>query len=430
MDLNQQHRKLFLILMCLCSFLKLLYSSNVVINDQNCMYNNSVFVNKTSPSINFSTSISTSLLRSTCLIHIRYTDFQSRIKYNATVGLIGNKTLYGMIVVHVFAGHPNLSRPVKTFYAPNENWSGHLPSSDMYIKFVSLVKTDFIISVSVKECLKNCYELNMPSIIPTTIVELPRQCSTTHCLDNHAVSYVIRAPSQLNTEPCHLYFPVTRNSQICLTVSSYCCRDVNNCHIATISVDQAVYFTLNKEIYRPWCLPWTITDRTLTFHWKNTGVIEHTVCTVTIFSNTSNHGQCSLPTTTVSSNGVGKESNSVLIATVSAGVAAILVISTIIIGYFMISNRRQPAETGQVVNFFHHQSSVTVTPPPYSIAVRDSPLSNSNDNNSNSTESGYDSEVIVTRSDQSENMVRNTDDLNQNIDCPPPYSVSLNHNTT
>lgn len=87
--------------------------SDVVINDQNCMYNNSVLVNKTSPSINFSSSISASLLRSTCLIHIRYTDFQPRLKYNATVGLIGNKTLYGMIVVHVFAGHPNLSRPVK-----------------------------------------------------------------------------------------------------------------------------------------------------------------------------------------------------------------------------------------------------------------------------------------------------------------------------
>ncbi|CAG2237035.1 unnamed protein product [Mytilus edulis] len=379
MDLNQQHRKIFLILMCLCSFLKLLYSSNVVINDQNCMYNNSVFVNKTSPSINFSSSISASLLRSTCLIHIRYTDFQPRLKYNATVGLIGNKTLYGMIVVHVFAGHPNLSRPVKTFYALNENWSGHLPSSDMYIKFVSLVKTEFTISVSMKECLKNCYELNMPSIIPTTIVELPRQCSTTHCLDNHAVSYVLRASSQLHTEPCHLYFPVTSNAQICITVGSYCCRDVNNCHIATISVDQAVYFTLNKEIYRPWCLPWTITGRTLTFNWKNAGLIEHTVCTVTIFSNTSNHGQCSLPSTTVSSNGVGEENNSVLIATVSAGVAAMLIISTIIVGYFMISNRRQPAQSGQVVNYFHHQSSVTVTPPPYSIAVGESHLSNSND---------------------------------------------------
>ncbi|XP_071154532.1 uncharacterized protein [Mytilus edulis] len=335
-----------------------------------------------------------------------------------------------MVVVHVFAGHPNLSRPVKTFYALNENWSGHLPSSDMYLKFVSLVKTEFTISVSMKECLKNCYELNMPSIIPTTIVELPRQCSTTHCLDNHAVSYVLRASSQLHTEPCHLYFPVTSNAQICITVGSYCCRDVNNCHIATISVDQAVYFTLNKEIYRPWCLPWTITGRTLTFNWKNAGLIEHTVCTVTIFSNTSNHGQCSLPSITVSSNGVGEENNSVLIATVSAGVAAMLIISTIIVGYFMISNRRQPAQSGQVVNYFHHQSSVTVTPPPYSIAVGESPLSNSNESNNNPAESGYDSEQSLTRSDPSDNIVRNNYNLNQALDCPPPYSVFSNENTT
>ena len=48
-----------------------------------------------------------------------------------------------------------------------------------------------------------------------------------------------------------------------------------------------------------------------------------------------------------------------LIATVSAGVAAMLIISTIVVGYFMISNRRQPAQSGQVVNYFHHQSSVT-----------------------------------------------------------------------
>ncbi|CAC5403440.1 unnamed protein product [Mytilus coruscus] len=407
------------------------YSSNVVINDRNCMTNNSVFVNKGSTSIDFSSNISATLLRSSCLIHIQYTDFQPRLKYNATVKLIGNKTLYGMIVIHVFAGHPNLSKPVETFYTLNKEWSGHLPSSDMYIKFVSLVKTDFTISVSVKECLKYCYELNMPSIIPTTIVELPRQCSTTHCLDNHAVSYVIRASSQLHIEPCNLYFPVTSNPTICITVSSYCCGDANNCHIATISVDHAVYFTLDREIFRPWCLPWTISGRTLRFNWKNQGVIEHTVCTVTIYTNTSNHGKCSLTTTTVSSNGVGKENNSVLIATVSVAVVAIFVISTIIVGYFMISNRRQTAESGQVVNYFHHQSSVQVmTPPPYSIAIRDSPLSNSNDTNNNPAESEYVSEVSLTRSDPSENIIRNIDDLDPDIDFPPLYSVSSNDNTT
>ncbi|XP_052093852.1 uncharacterized protein LOC127729922 isoform X2 [Mytilus californianus] len=439
MDVNQQHRQIFLIL-CLFSCMKLFYSSNVVINDRNCMTNNSVFVNKSSPSINFSSSISATLLRSSCLIHIQYTDFQPILKYNATVKLIGNKTLYGMIVVHVFAGHPNLSKPVETFYAPNKEWSGHLPSSDMYIKFVSLVKTEFTISISVKECLKNCYELNMHSIIPTTIVELPSQCSTTHCLDNYAVSYVIRASSQLHIEPCNLYFPVTSNPTICITVSSYCCGDANNCHIATISVDHAVYFTLDREILRPWCLPWTISGRTLTFNWKNKGVIEHTVCTVTIYTNTSNHGKCSLTTTTVSSNSVGKEHNSVLIATVAVAVVAILVLSTIIVGYFIISNRRQTAESGQIVNYFHHQSSVQgrrlvsrcriVTPPPYSIAVRDSPLTNSNHTNNNPAESGYVSEVSSTRSDPSENIMRNNGNSNPCLGAPPPYSVSSYDNTT
>lgn len=71
-----------------------------------------------------------------------------------------------------------------------------------------------------------------------------------------------------------------------------------------------------------------------------------------------------------------------------------------------------------------------MTPPPYSIAVGESYLSNSNDTNINPAESGYDSEQSLTRSDPSDNIVRNNYNLNQALDCPPPYSVSSNENTT
>ncbi|CAC5403441.1 unnamed protein product [Mytilus coruscus] len=436
MDSHKQDQQIYLIL-CLISFMKLYDSSYVVINELNCARNNIVSVNKTSSSIDFNAVISTSLLRSNCLIHIHNTDFQSRFKYNATVQLIGNTMLSGMIVVHVFAGHPNRSKPVETFYAP-QKWSGHLQSSDMYISFVSLVVANFTISVSVKECMDNCYELKMPSMIPTTIIDLPDECGTNYCLDNYAVSYQMRASSHFNRDSCYLYFPVTNNPTICITVSSYCCGDANNCHIAEISVGSELYFTLDRAIHTPWCLPWNIAGKTLKLNLKNKGVIEHTVCNVKIFTNTSNHGKCSL-TTTTESDGVNKENNPVPIAISAAG-GVFLILLLIIIVYLINSKKRQPTQPDPIVNYIHHQSSVQgrrlvsrcriVTPPPYSIAVRDSHLTNSNDTSNNPAESGYVSEVSSTRSDPSENIMRNNCNSNPCLGAPPPYSVSSYDNTS
>ena len=60
-----------------------------------------------------------------------------------------------------------------------------------------------------------------------------------------------------------------------------------------------LFQTLDRLIFKPWCLPWTFKNNSVSLIWEDDpGVSGQSMCTVTIFTNTSNHGEaCYVPTT-------------------------------------------------------------------------------------------------------------------------------------
>lgn len=311
----------------------------------NCQSFTTFDVTNSSPLVSLLANVSFSLYKK-CSVRVRNIEYNQLYVHEGSVEVIADAQTF---LVEIYVGHPNFNHKIKSLYRPDEKWKGHLPTDELYIQFTTYTRTTLRINVKINECRESCYQLQTPSIVPTSIINLPAQRDVKHCIDNFAVSFHIRSSYMIS--PCSVNFTIHNNPSVCITVSKSCCRDQFSCFVGTISIRTSLRMTIKRDIPKPWCLPWAMSEEhlVLTLNTKNVG--PDAPCIVTVVTNTTERGSCVRPEVTsspVSSKASG--GNSVLVIVLTLIGAIVLIISSAIIVYVivhMVRARKSTTEAEQ-----------------------------------------------------------------------------------
>lgn len=418
-----QLKSLFLVIVALlCIEGILCIKSYAVIDKTNCINNTTWAVNTRQSTVEFTAVFSSSILSKNCLVYVSNDDFQANKVYEVLVEIDGNFSMYHDFSAGIYVGHPESNQPIQILTSRTRKWYRQLPSWDVYVSMASNMVAEFNVSVTIQECRGQfCYQLVTPSIIPTHIINVPNQCFSNYCLENYAVSYHIRT-SFFHHKSCSLHFAVKNYPSICITIGDHWKDNIirsTKCRTITIKIGNVLYATFDRLIFKPWCLPWIFKNNSVSLTWEDdSGVSGQNLCTVTIFTNTSNHGEaCYSPTTQASKNEQTEDNTEMMTAITVVSLTIMLILATVIVYFIIKRGRLSEADQQFVTNYHHHSSVQVISPPPYSIAIQDTAPSYTCRTSSINPTQQFEMTHVLSDSSQSEQNA-----TTGVLRSPPPYS--------